>query len=208
LKRYRKDFPSSKALITPRLDAWQAPSGTMKAWSVKGGVLTCDGSRGKEHAKWIATRESYDNFDLRLEFNVAKDSNSGVFIRAPLKGNPARTGMEVQLFDNDSPKYKVKPPMVHTGAIWNIAAPSKDMHKKAGQWQTMRIVCAGRRCAVWHNGEKVVDVNLDDHRDKSKGMPGIIRKGGHIGLQNHGAPFSFRNVRITRIDDVKSYKVD
>jgi hypothetical protein len=226
LARYEKDFPKSTALITPDLSAWQgigataknkpakdrpakdtpAKDGLMKAWSVKDGVLTCDGSRGKDHAKWIATKETYDNFDLTLEFNVAKDSNSGVFIRAPLNGNPATNGMEVQLFDNDSPKYKVKPVLVHTGAIWNIAAPSKDMHKKAGQWQTMRIVCAGTHCMVWHNDERIVSVNLKDHyATHAKKIPGIKRTAGHIGLQNHGAPFHFRNVRIKKIKDVNAF---
>lgn len=187
-------------LISTDLSAWKGVGGSMKAWTVKEGVLICDGSRGKEHAKWIATRETYDDFDITLEFKVAKDGNSGVFLRAPIEGNPAKAGMEVQLFDNDSSKYNKKPPLVRTGAIWNVAAPKKDMHKKAGEWQAMRIFCVGRHCSVWHNGEQVVSVNLDKHLDKAKAQPGLLRIGGHIGLQNHGTPFAFRNVRIKRVN--------
>ncbi len=181
------------------LKTWQGVGGSMKAWSVKDGVLHCDGAKGKGHARWIATKQTYDHFEISLEFNVAKDGNSGVFFRAPLEGNPARNGMEVQLFDNDSPKYSNKPPAVRTGAIWNIAAPKKDVHKKAGVWQTMRIRCVGRICQVWHNGVEVVHINLDDRKHQAKNMPGIISKGGHIGLQNHGTPFAFRNIQIKRI---------
>lgn len=188
-----------KAVSSLNLEMWQGVGGSMKSWTVKDGVLTCDGSRGKEHANWIATKETYDDFEIALEFNVAKDGNSGVFFRAPLKGNPAKEGMEIQLFDNDSPKYSNKPPNFRTAAIWNIAAPKKDLHKKAGQWQSLRLLCVGRQCKVWHNGELVVDINLDDYKDKANGIPGVLRKGGHIGLQNHGTPFAFRNIHIKRI---------
>ena len=197
--------PQSGDSLTKDLSAWQGAGGSIKAWSVENGVLKCDGSRGKDHAKWIATKQKYDDFDLSLEFNVAEASNSGVFLRAPLAGNPARTGLEVQLFDNDAPKYKVKPVAVHTGAIWNVAPPSKDMHKKAGQWQTLRIVCVGRYCGVWHNGQQVVSVNLDDYPELAPKFPGLLRTDGYIGLQNHGAPFAFRNVRIKRIKDATKY---
>jgi len=188
-------------LITADLAAWKGVGGSIKAWSVKDGVLTCDGSRGKGHAKWIATKITYADFDLTLEFNVAKDSNSGVFLRAPLEGNPARNGMEVQLFDNDSPKYAAKPPNVRTGAIWNVAAPTQDVHKKAGQWQTLRIRCVGRQCTIWHNGQQVVHANLNDYPQIAKQQPGLLRKSGYLGLQNHGAPFAFRNIRIKTISN-------
>jgi hypothetical protein len=197
--------PEGVALIGPELAAWQGVGGGMDAWSVRGGVLTCDGSRGKDHAKWIATKETYGDFDLRLEFRASEGGNSGVFFRAPLEGNPAKQGLEVQLFDNDAPTYAAKPRDVWTGAIWNVAPPAKDVHKKAGIWQTLRVLCVGPYAAVWHNGVQVVSVRLDDYPDLLEKLPGLARREGRIGLQNHGTPFAFRNVRIRRIDGPKAY---
>ncbi len=68
-------------------------------------------------------------------------------------------------------------------------------HEKAGEWQTMRIVCNGTKCDVWINGEHVVKGDLAKLA-KTHTQPGLKRKSGFIGLQNHASPVHYRNIQI------------
>jgi hypothetical protein len=84
----------------------------------------------------------------------------------------------------------------HTGAVYDIEPPARKAAKKAGQWQTMRILCAGRRLQVFLNGQKIQDVSLDAYPEKEKAHPALRRPDGHIGLQNHGSRIAFRHLRV------------
>jgi len=178
------------------LDGWQGVRGPIDNWTVDGGLLLCTGKPG---SKWIATRETFDDFELELEFNVSAGGNSGVFLRVPLEGRPAFDGIEIQIADDFSPKYQAKPVIKHTGAVYDLEPPAKKAAKRAGEWQSMRIRCAGRRLEVFLNGRQIQDVDLDGYPEKEKTHAALKRAGGHIGLQNHGVPIRFRKVRIRRL---------
>jgi hypothetical protein len=132
------------------LAGWRGVRGSPDNWRVEGGVLICTGKPG---SKWIATKETFDDFELELEFNVSPGGNSGVFLRAPLEGRPAFDGIEIQIADDFSAKYQAKPVIKHTGAVYDLEPPDKKAAKRAGQWQTMRIRCVGRRLEVFLNGQ-------------------------------------------------------
>ncbi|MCH7729444.1 MAG: DUF1080 domain-containing protein [Planctomycetes bacterium] len=178
------------------LAGWHGVGAPAKNWSAKNGVLTCSGTAG---AQWLATDKQYADFELTLEFKVPANGNSGVFIRAPQEGAPWVKGLEIQILDDYGDKWDNLKPAQFTGSIYAVVAPSKRVTKKAGQWQTMLIHCAGRRVQVTINGQKVVDANLDNFGEQAKKVPGLNRTTGHIGLQNHGAPISFRNIRLREI---------
>ncbi|MDP7107788.1 MAG: DUF1080 domain-containing protein, partial [Roseibacillus sp.] len=140
------------------LTGWQGMQGPADNWGVKDGILTCTGGKG---AHWLATKEEFSDFDLSLEFKLPVNGNSGVFIRAPRVGTPYVDGMEIQLLDDYGEKWKNLKPDQFTGAIYAAVAPSRRVTRKAGQWQTMRILCVGRRCSVWVNGEQIINADLD-----------------------------------------------
>jgi len=177
------------------LDGWQGIGGPTTNWKISGGVLSCTGKPG---SRWIATKEEYVDFDLRLEFNTPGNGNSGVFIRAPKDGAPWVDGLEIQVLDDYGEKYKTLKPAQYTGSIYAIQAPSKRATKKSGEWQTMRIRCEGAKCDVWINGEHVVKGNLAELAKANK-QPGLKRKSGFIGLQNHASPMHFRKLRVKRL---------
>ena len=180
------------------LSGWQGMGGEAKNWGVEDGALIGTGGEG---AQWLATEAEYDDFDLSLEFKLPEDGNSGVFIRAPREGTPYVDGMEIQLLDDRGEKWKNLNPDQFTGAIYAAAAPDQRATKPAGEWQSMRIRCFGRSCQVWVNGEQVIDADLDEVAGKfGKKIPGLNRSRGVIGLQNHGDPVSFRNIRIRELD--------
>ena len=179
------------------LTGWSGVGGAATNWEVKEGMLSCTGQKGSQ---WIATKEEYANFDLRLEFNIPKNGNSGVFIRAPKEGAAWVAGMEIQVLDDHGDKWKNLKPDQFTGAIYAAVAPSRRVTKKAGQWQTMRILCVGRSCSVWVNGEQIVEADLDKVAAKyGRKVPGLKRNSGLIGVQNHGDPVSFRKIVIKKI---------
>jgi len=179
------------------LKGWQGMRGEAVNWSASDGVLAGTGGKGSQ---WLATTDEYDDFDLSLEYKLPKNGNSGVFIRAPKKGTPYVHGMEIQLLDDFGEKWKNLRPNQFTGAIYAVQAPSKRATRPAGQWQTMRILCVGKKCQVWVNGEQIIDADLAKlAKTHGRKVPGLLRDRGLIGLQNHGDPASFRNIHIRQV---------
>lgn len=176
------------------LDGWMGMGGPPVNWKIEEGVLSCTGEAG---ASWLAYREEVADFDLSLEFRLPPNGNSGVFIRAPREGVPYVDGMEIQLLDDGGEKWKGLQADQFTGAIYAVAAPTRRVTKPPHQWQQMRIRCVGSSCRVWVNGILVVEADLEEMATThGKKVPGLKRERGLIGLQNHGEPTSFRNIRL------------
>jgi hypothetical protein len=178
------------------LSGWKVnEGGKMDVWGAEKGVLFVNGSGGG----WLMTEKEYGDFELRLEFKMPEKGNSGVALRSEMKGNPSfESGMEIQLLDDVWHKvnYKDLKPTQLTGSIYGVVPPSKDALKPVGEWNTMRIVAKGRQITVELNGTKIVDANLDDHKDKEQEHPGMKRTKGHLGLQSHDGRVEFRNVFV------------
>jgi hypothetical protein len=176
------------------LKGWQVHGGKLASWGANDGVLFVSGGGGG----WLMTEKEYGDFELRLEFKVPKNGNSGVALRSPLAGDPAYTGMEIQILDD--PNYKGIKDWQHTGSIYGVVAPSKVPTKPVGEWNAYRITAKGRQITIELNGEKVVDANLDEYKEKhAKAHPGILRTKGHIGLQEHGGRVEFRNLFVKEL---------
>lgn len=175
------------------LSGWHPIGGSADNWKVQEGVLFCTGGSGSQ---WLATDLEYADFELSLEFNVPKDGNSGVFLRAPEQGVPYVDGLEVQILDDFGEKWKNLNPDQFTGSVYAVAGPTKQVTKKAGQWQKMKVRCVGPQITITLNGQRIVEVDLAQFRQRADQVPGVLRTKGHIGLQNHGDPISFRNLRL------------
>ena len=105
--------------------------------------------------------------------------------------------MEIQVLDDYAEKYAALKPWQYTGSIYAVQPAAKRVTKKAGQWQHYEITCDGPRVTVVLNGETIIDTNLVEHMHKTERNPGLKRRQGYIGLQNHGAKVEYRNIRIT-----------
>ncbi len=180
------------------LSGWKVnEGGNLDKWGAADGVLFTKGGGGG----WLMTDKEYGDFDLRLEFKLPKAGNSGVALRSALKGQPhLDAGMEIQILDDpwylDEKNYKGLKPTQHCGSIYGIVPPSKEALKPAGEWNSYRIIARGPRITVELNGTKVVDANLDNHKDKATEHRGMLRKRGHIGLQSHDGRVEFRNIFV------------
>ena len=171
-------------------------------WKWEDGTLVA-----KDH-ETLWTKESYGNYILDLEFKVAPEANSGVFIHS---GNikDALATIEIQVHaDTDGSKYGM------VAAMYDLLPPSKKMEKPVGEWNRYTITCKNNMVTVVFNGEEVIHANLDDWKEVHKNPDGTPNKFkiaikdfarvGPVGLQGlHGkaqAPVWYRNMKIKPLD--------
>ena len=155
-------------------------------WKIEDGAVVADKGNG-----FLVSKTTYGDFQLRAEFWVDDDANSGIFIRCTdpekVTGNNA---YEVNIWDRrPDPSYG-------TGAIVNVAKVSP-MPKAAGKWNVYEIVAKGSTFTVTLNGQKTVDGAQD-----SKFASGRIALQHGFGLKddkgvaNDRGAVKFRKVEI------------
>jgi hypothetical protein len=176
------------------LTGWKVHEGDMKVWGADKGLIYVEGGRGG----WLFTEKEYTDFELRLEFKISKEGNSGVALRAHEKGDPAYAGMEIQILDNDWHLKNLKDlkPVQLTGSIYGVCPPSADATRPIGEWNSYHITAKGRKITIELNGTIIVNANLDDYPQHFEGHPGLKRTGGYLGLQSHSARCEFRNIFV------------
>ncbi|HYK89692.1 MAG TPA: DUF1080 domain-containing protein [Acidobacteriota bacterium] len=171
------------------------------SWVIENGVLSA------KTGETIWTKDSYGNFILDLEFKVSKDANSGVFLRARDPKN-VLSAFEIQIHEStDGTKYGM------VGALYDAKPPSKNMAKPTGEWNRYTITCQDSKLSLVFNGERVLNVDLNDWTQAHKNPDGTPNKFalplkdfsrvGPIGLQGlHGreaATVWFRNLKIKEL---------
>ena len=178
------------------LSGWHVTGGprdAAKAWSVKDGVIDCS---GKPEGGWLRSDKAYRDFVLRLEYKIGPRKNSGIFLRATQRGNPAYTGMEIQVFGD----HPAAAPSRHgNGSVYGAIPPTSNP-QKLDDWNEVEIELRGMHLKQSLNGIEIMDVRLDDpewNKDLRKRREFTNRAPeGYIGMQNHGSPVQFRNIRI------------
>jgi hypothetical protein len=174
-------------------------------WTVNDdGILSGTSSRGT----WLISEQEYGDFELELEFKIPAHGNSGVALRAPMRGDPAYDGMELQIVD---PRYYDNKGEAEQlcGALYRGVAPKKAAFKPE-EWNKYQITCQGPHVKVVLNGELIQDVNLDEqtqklHRDQPDKPAAPLKerpRTGHIGFQDlsrDGRP-QIRNVMLRVLD--------
>lgn len=179
-----------------------APAG----WRVVDGALTRVDKAGD-----LITVDKYESFDLKFEWRIAKNGNSGVFYHVaegPDLDTAYRTGPEYQLLDNEGHPDGRNGPDRWSGANYALNAPTKSDTRPIGEWNESRIVVKGPHVEHWLNGTKVVEYELwspdwKAHvaQSKFKAMPRYgLEKTGYIALQDHGNEVAFRSMKIKVLD--------
>jgi hypothetical protein len=154
-------------------------------------------------------KKQWGDFEVALDFKISKDCNSGVFVRTfPLKPRPGKdvgfNGIEVQILDSRTAGFH------DTGAIYDLVKPARNAMKPVGQWNHMDITCKGPLIAVVLNGDPVTRMDLDLWPLPNRRPDGTPHKfdfalkdhprKGYIGLQDHGRPCWFKNIKIRPLD--------
>jgi hypothetical protein len=142
------------------------------------------------HYIWLPGE--YGDFTFDFEFQYTKGGNSGLYFRCADDVDPTKSGFEVQIMDS----YGAKKELGHhdMGGVIQTGGPSKNMSKPAGEWNQMTVSMKGDRLIVVLNGECIQDMNLQEKKPKDKDLA----KSGKIAIQDHGLPFSVRNLRVKK----------
>jgi hypothetical protein len=191
------------------LDGWKGYNhdDCGERWTVKDGDLVCLGEGGGMGYD-IVTKQKFANFELSLEWKISPQGNSGIFyhvIEDTAFDNPYETSPEYQLIDDLGWPEKLEE-WQKTGADYAMNLPDTNAKKlnPIGEWNTSKIVFNKGHVEHWLNGVKILkftawDDEWTQHKSegKWKDYPGYgLSKEGAIGLQNHGSPIWFRNIKI------------
>jgi HEAT repeat protein len=148
----------------------------------------------------LFTKEEYGDFIFRFEFKLTPGANNGLGIRAPLTGDAAYEGMELQILDNDADIYKNLEIYQYHGSVYGIMPAKRGHLKPLGEWNYEEVVVKGNKVKVILNGTTILDGDLAEATkngplDKKK-HPGLQRSKGYIGFLGHGSTVWFRNIRV------------
>ncbi len=147
-------------------------------WSVEDGAMT-----NSKDCVDIITEQKFKDFKLSLEFKLAEQSNSGVYLRGR---------HEAQILDDFG-----KPADSHgMGGLYGFLTPKTNATKKAGEWQKYEITVVGRQLTVALNGQTLLDKEempgiTGGALDSNEGAPGPIMLQG-----DHGKVW-FKNIVLT-----------
>ena len=168
-------------------------------WQVVDGALTRVGGGGD-----IITTDQFANFELELEWSVARGGNSGIMFRVTEDSEATyMSGPEMQVLD-DAAHRDGQSRLTAAGANYGLDAAPAGAVKPAGEWNAVRLVVNGPHVEHWLNGTRVVEYELWTPAWEAKvaatkfaQWPGYGRaRRGHIALQDHGDRVAYRNIRI------------
>ena len=130
-------------------------------WKIKEGVMYYEPDPEKNQGmNNLVTDKNYESFELSLEWKISVDGNSGIFygiLEDEKFVVPYMTAPEVQIRDyTNIPDFSDHKQM--SGAIFGIVGPTKDMAKKAGEWNhfLIRIDHKNNKGSVALNGEELI----------------------------------------------------
>jgi hypothetical protein len=181
-------FAQKQSLFNGKdLEGWKV-YGTEK-WYVEDGTLVCESGPDKEYG-YLATNQSFKNFELTVQFKQEADGNSGVFFHSSIEGTKI-TGWQAEV----APKGK------HTGGIYEsygrgwLIQPSadKEQYLKEGEWNTMKVIVKGNSVTTILNGHEMIQLTDDK----------IGGANGQIALQIHsggGIKVRWKNISITTLE--------
>lgn len=178
-------------------------TGNKTSYIVEEGAIAVYPKRGGNGN--LYTKDEYSDFVFRFEFKLTPAANNGIGIRAPLTGDAAYQGMEIQVLDNEADIYKDLKPYQYHGSVYGIIPAKRGFLKPVGEWNTEEIYAKGNHIRVTLNGTVILDGDIaeaskngpPDHRDH----PGLKRTTGHIGFLGHGDTLWFRNIRVKDLSE-------
>ena len=179
------------------LDQW---TGNTTGYIVKNGAVEVNPDAGGGGN--LYTKEEYSDFVYRFEFQLTPGANNGIGIRAPLEGDAAYVGMEIQVLDSEHPKYKDLQVYQYHGSVYGVIPAKRGFLLPTGEWNQEEISIKGNKITVTLNGNIIVDGDIKeasmngtiDHKEH----PGLLRTSGHIGFLGHGDVVRFKNMRVQK----------
>ena len=149
--------------------------------------------------------QQWENFLLSLDFKISPGCNSGVFVRThSLTPRPGKdvgfNGIEIAIDDTPGAGFH------DSGALYDLVKPERNAMKPVGEWNHIEITCDQSRIEIVLNDEPVTAADLSRFTEPNKRPDGTTHKFdiaykdhprlGFIGLQDHGSPCWFKNIKL------------
>ncbi|NUM52053.1 MAG: DUF1080 domain-containing protein [Candidatus Hydrogenedentes bacterium] len=173
---------------------WKNVGDDMDIFKVQDGVLHIFGRTVYPLRYVTYTGETFGDFDLHLEYKVARRANSGVFLRTQ-PNDPVNRGFEVQVLDD----FGKRPTKNSCGAIYDVVTPMFNMSRPAGEWNSFDISVKGKKVVVVMNGWTIIDTDLSKMTTPLGKFPiayNDLPLVGNVALQDHGGEVWYRNVMV------------
>lgn len=196
---------------------WRQCNGTEipKNWVIEDDAMKVFTGEGKQsghgaNGDILYGDKKFRNFILSIDWKASKMANSGIFynIREE-EGMPIYfAAPEIQVLDNvDATDNKVASHLA--GSLYDMIAADPASVNPAGEWNNIVVSVENGKVTHTQNGAKVVEYELWTPEwdtlvvnSKFRDFPGFtegISKEGYIGLQDHGYPVWFRNIKIREL---------
>ena len=187
------------------LDSW---TGNTSGYLVEeGAVVVHPDKAGEGGGGNLYTKEEFADFIYRFDFQLTPGANNGIGVHAPLEGDAAYVGMEIQVLDNEADKYKGLQPYQYHGSVYGVIPAKRGFLKPTGEWNQEEIMVKGTQIKVTLNGTVITEGDYAaaskngtiDHKEH----PGLLRTTGHIAFLGHGEVVRFKNMRVKVLEEDK-----
>jgi len=173
---------------------WKNLGDSLDIFEIEDGILHIHGRTIYPLRYATYTAQTFADFDLHLEYKVARRANSGVFLRAT-PNDPVNRGFEVQVLDD----FGKRPSKNGAGAIYDVVTPMYNLSRPAGEWNSLDITAKGKQISVTLNGWKVIECDFAKMTEPIGKFPiayTTLPLEGNLALQDHGGEVWYRNILI------------
>jgi hypothetical protein len=190
------------------LDSW---TGNITGYLIEeGAVVVHPDKAGEGGGGNLYTKEEFADFIYRFDFQLTPGANNGIGVHAPLEGDAAYVGMEIQVLDNEADIYKGLQPYQYHGSVYGVIPAKRGFLKPTGEWNQEEIMVKGTKIKVTLNGTVITEGDYAaaskngtmDHKEH----PGLLRTTGHIAFLGHGEVLRFKNMRVKVLEEDKKGK--
>ena len=184
-----------------------------ETWIARDGEMMLQTEGGNMDGGDVVTIAEYTDFELVFDFKVGPSGNSGVFYRVQEIDDKGlwQVSAEYQVLDDPAyPESEDWDPRTHrTAENYDLQAAESRIVNPVGEWNSGRIVVQGNHVEHWLHGALAVEYEL--YSPEWAGWVAASKfsveehfaraPSGSIGLQDHGTPVWYRNMKIRRLGD-------
>lgn len=175
-------------------------------WQVQDGAITLTAKGGGD----LLSIKAFHNFELRLQFSIAKEGNSGIMWRVSEEAPAAsRSSPEYQILDphsNTAFQHEVAKGNL-SGALYDLIPSKPEQSRPSPDWNDATVRIEGTRMRFWLNGSLTVDIDRSSTEWKSKVAASkfatwpwfAAAESGHLAFQDHGCVVRFRSIRLLEL---------
>ena len=181
-------------------------------WQVRDGVIVFDTSKPRNGGGDMVTNESFENFELTLEWKISKGGNSGIIFdiqEDPKFPATYLTGPEMQVLDNINASDNKKQNHL-AGCLYDLAGDSTvSKPKPVGEFNKVRILQDKGHLTLWFNGIKTYEGQIGSEEWNAlvanskfvgRNFTNLAKvAGGKIALQQHPGSSEWRNIKIRNL---------